>query len=148
MSLRTGFSQVNLPQSALVIPATASANVYHIQLTNLASGTYIGNYNYALAPTGGANFTAGGYIALTYYNYYGAPGGAAPVMLTMMECPALAGAEEFRGTNCFVFTVPVDGVAVFLTATMNTSAGNWQSTVPAAVPVDALFNTFSYIKVG
>ena len=105
MSLRTGFSPVILPQSALVIPATASAGVYHTQLTNLSSGTYIGNYNYAIvANTGGANFVAGGYIALTYYNYYGAPGVPSPIMLTMMECPVLVAGEEFRGTNCFSFT--------------------------------------------
>lgn len=149
MSLRTGFSQVILPQSALVIPATASAGVYHTQLTNLSSGTYIGNYNYAIvANTGGANFVAGGYISLTYYNYYGAPGVPSPIMLTMMECPVLVAGEEFRGTNCFTFTVPVDGVAVYLTATMSTSAGTWQSTTATGVPIDALFNSCSFIKIG
>ena len=146
MSLKSALTIIQFPSSILKNAPFNNAQSGLANSTSLGvlqAGKYLCNYNYAFGVAGG-DFLAGSVIYITTGGVYTQQGA---IILGVVDAPTEAGVEEFRGNNCFYFSLASDA-SLYIYIIMTTSNGaNWIASTPAGVPADAQLNTISFVKL-
>ena len=145
MSIKTGFPIVNFPSTLFTTaPFLTVASVTPVSklLGTLSAGTYIGSWNFSMTPSAGVNFAAGGFGVITENSVYNA---GTAIISAIVDVPALAINEVFRGNNVFLITVAVDTL-IYVYWNLLITGGTWSATQPAVLS-DSQLNTLSFIKI-